>query len=105
VSDADRAVEHVVRSTLASAPAGRRRARRGGRRERHRPAPLGGRPGRRDEELRRGVPVWATLIALQEDGVVTAGLVSAPALGRRWWASRGGGAHTGGALTAPGGCR
>ena len=46
----------------------------------------------------RGVPVWATLIALQEDGVVTAGLVSAPALGRRWWASRGAGAHTGGAL-------
>ena len=44
----------------------------------------------------RGVPVWATLVALQErrdtgDEVVV-GVVSAPALGRRWWATRGGGA-------------
>ena len=42
----------------------------------------------------RGVPVWATLIALQVDGEVTLGVVSAPALGRRWWARRGGGAWT-----------
>ena len=40
----------------------------------------------------RGAPVWATLIALREDGVVTTGVVSAPALGRRWWAARGEGA-------------
>jgi histidinol-phosphatase len=40
----------------------------------------------------RGVPVWATLIALQEGGAVALGVVSAPALGRRWWARRGGGA-------------
>jgi len=40
----------------------------------------------------RGVPVWATLLALERDGEVVAGLVSAPALGRRWWAERGGGA-------------
>ena len=40
----------------------------------------------------RGVPVWATLIALERDGRVVAGAVSAPALGRRWWASSGGGA-------------
>jgi histidinol-phosphatase len=40
----------------------------------------------------RGIPVWATLIALAhaERGVVTA-VVSAPALGRRWWASSGAG--------------
>jgi histidinol-phosphatase len=44
----------------------------------------------------RGVPVWATLIALEEDGRVTLGVVSAPALGRRWWAERGGGAWAGG---------
>ena len=44
----------------------------------------------------RGVPVWATLIALQEDGVTTVGVASAPALGRRWWASRGGGAYADG---------
>ena len=42
----------------------------------------------------RGVPVWASLIALLEDGVPTVGMVSAPALNRRWWAGRGLGAHT-----------
>jgi histidinol-phosphatase len=40
----------------------------------------------------RRVPVWATLLALEVDGRVTVGVVSAPALGRRWWASRDGGA-------------
>ena len=48
----------------------------------------------------RGVPVWATLIALEEDGEIIAGCVSAPALGRRWWASKGTGAHTGKSLMA-----
>ncbi len=40
----------------------------------------------------RGVPVWATLIALMNGEDVVVGVVSAPALGRRWWASAGGGA-------------
>ena len=40
----------------------------------------------------RGVPVWASLIALLEDGVPSVGVVSAPALQRRWWAARGQGA-------------
>lgn len=40
----------------------------------------------------RGVPVWATLIALLVDGVPTVGVVSAPALRRRWWAAQGQGA-------------
>ncbi|AVP69469.1 histidinol-phosphatase [Prescottella equi] len=40
----------------------------------------------------RGVPVWASLIALLEDGVPVVGVVSAPALRRRWWASAGEGA-------------
>jgi histidinol-phosphatase len=44
----------------------------------------------------RGIPVWATLLALQREGVVELGLVSAPALGRRWWAIRGEGAFAGG---------
>src|SRR5215203_7278022 len=39
----------------------------------------------------RGVPVWATLIALEREGRVELGVVSAPALHRRWWAARGGG--------------
>jgi histidinol-phosphatase len=40
----------------------------------------------------RGVPVWATLIALECDGVFEVGVVSAPALGYRWWGVRGAGA-------------
>jgi histidinol-phosphatase len=40
----------------------------------------------------RGIPVWATLVALQEGEELVVGVVSAPALGRRWWASRGAGA-------------
>src|SRR5689334_16381880 len=42
----------------------------------------------------RGVPVWATLIALLVDGVPEVGVVSAPALARRWWAGTGQGAFT-----------
>jgi histidinol-phosphatase len=44
----------------------------------------------------RGVPVFATLIALERDGRVELGVVSAPALGRRWWAARGQGAFANG---------
>jgi histidinol-phosphatase len=44
------------------------------------------------KQYARGLPVWATLIALERDGEIVAGVVSAPALGHRWWASRGGGA-------------
>jgi histidinol-phosphatase len=44
----------------------------------------------------RGVPVWATLIALERDGEIVCGVVSAPALARRWWALRGGGAFMNG---------
>lgn len=46
----------------------------------------------------RGVPVWASLIALMVENEVVAGVVSAPALGRRWWASRGAGAYVGKSL-------
>lgn len=42
----------------------------------------------------RGMPVWATLIALSENGETVAAVVSAPALGRRWWATKGHGAFT-----------
>jgi len=44
----------------------------------------------------RGVPVWATLLALERDGQVDVALVSAPALGRRWWAVRDGGCFAAG---------
>jgi histidinol-phosphatase len=43
----------------------------------------------------RGIPVWATLLALEREGVVDVALVSAPALTRRWWAARGQGAWAG----------
>jgi histidinol-phosphatase len=44
----------------------------------------------------RGIPVWATLIALEEDDRVSLGVVSAPALAHRWWAERGSGAFANG---------
>ena len=44
----------------------------------------------------RGIPAWGTLIALERDGEIVVGVVSAPALRRRWWASRGGGAFADG---------
>ena len=42
----------------------------------------------------RGVPIWATLIALRVNGIIMTSVVSAPAMGRRWWAHRGNGAFT-----------
>ncbi|HEX6179363.1 MAG TPA: inositol monophosphatase family protein, partial [Thermoanaerobaculia bacterium] len=44
----------------------------------------------------RGIPVFATLIGLEVNGVLTVGVVSAPALQRRWWGSRGDGAYVNG---------
>ena len=44
------------------------------------------------KQYARGLPVWATLIALERGGETVVGVASAPALGQRWWAERGGGA-------------
>jgi histidinol-phosphatase len=44
----------------------------------------------------RGIPVFASLIALERRGTLIAAVASAPALGRRWWATRGGGAFADG---------
>jgi histidinol-phosphatase len=46
------------------------------------------------KQFLRGLPSWATLIALQDSGETVAAVVSAPALGRRWWATRGEGAFS-----------
>ncbi len=40
----------------------------------------------------RGIPIWATLLAVERGGELVAALVSAPALGQRWTAVRGRGA-------------
>jgi histidinol-phosphatase len=96
VSDADRAVEEKLRSIIV--------------RERPKDAILGEEFGAHAGRLHngrewiidpidgtksfvRGVPIWATLIALREEGTITVGVVSAPALGRRWWAAPDTGAH------------
>jgi histidinol-phosphatase len=95
VTDADRGAEEMLRSTLAQ----------------HRPddavlgeefggtAVFAGRQWVLDpidgtKNFVRGVPVWSTLIALLVDGVPQVGVVSAPALARRWWAGSGEGAFT-----------
>ncbi len=100
VTEADREVEHAISEGLAAA--------------RPDDAILGeefGATGRQDGEHRphrqwiidpidgtanflRGVPIWGTLIALAIDGVPVVGVVSAPALGQRWWGAIGLGAYT-----------
>lgn len=60
----------------------------------------GGRSGRRwvldpvdgTAQFVRGIPVWGTQVALVEDGRAVAAIVSAPAMGRRWWGRVGEGA-------------
>jgi histidinol-phosphatase len=50
------------------------------------------------EEFTRGIPTFGTLVGIEEDGEIVAGIVSAPALsqGTRWWAYRGEGAYRSG---------
>jgi histidinol-phosphatase len=57
------------------------------------------------ENYLRGVPAWATLIALMDGNDVMVGVVSAPALNRRWWASVGSGTYTGRSLHSATRCR
>jgi histidinol-phosphatase len=96
VSEADRGVEEALRERIAAERAG------GGviGEEFGAEEATGGRwildPIDGTKNFVRGIPIWATLIALERDGVVQAGLASAPALGRRWWASRGEGAFADG---------
>jgi histidinol-phosphatase len=92
VSEADRAVEEHLRGRIAAERPG----------ERVLGEELGADPGDGPQwvldpidgtrNYTRGIPVWATLISLDD----TVAVVSAPALGRRWWATRGGGAFANG---------
>lgn len=94
VTDADQAVERAIREGIAEARPG--------------DAIYGEEYGTEGDSPRqwiidpidgtanflRGVPVWATLIALAVDGVPKLGVVSMPAFHRRWWGAAGLGAHT-----------
>jgi len=94
VTDADRAVEQALKAILAS--------------ERESDGIIGeefGNSGSIDRKwiidpidgtanYMRGVPVWASLIALSVGQKPVLSVVSAPALGRRWWAAPGVGAFT-----------
>jgi histidinol-phosphatase len=96
VTEADRAVEAEIRSMLADARAedavlGEEQGGSGNAPRRWIVDPIDG-----TRNYARGVPVWATLVALEESGTVSLGVVSAPALGRRWWAERGDGAFANG---------
>lgn len=100
VTDADRAAEELIRSQLS--------------RSRSRDQVIGEEFGTTGASARqwiidpidgtrnfvRGVPVWATLIGLIEDGQPVIGLVSAPSLNRRWWGGAGAGAWTGSRISA-----
>jgi histidinol-phosphatase len=95
VSEADRAAEETVRSLVAASGRGEsvfgEELGDDGGDARWIVDPIDG-----TKSYVRGVPVWATLLALEREGVVEVGLVSAPALGRRWWAVRGEGAWAAG---------
>lgn len=92
VSDADRTAEETIRSLVAGS--GRGESVHGeefgddGGDTKWIVDPIDG-----TKSFVRGSPVWATLLALEREGVVTVGLVSAPLLRRRWWAIRGEGAY------------
>jgi histidinol-phosphatase len=99
VSDADTAVEKALRATL-----GRTRPRDGVLGEEYGATEAAAGPGTRrwvidpidgTKNFIRGVPIWGTLIALMEGDRAMVGLVSAPALGRRWWGAVGHGAYAG----------
>ncbi|MGD9959488.1 inositol monophosphatase family protein [Nocardioides sp.] len=98
VTDADQAVEDGIRRTLSRARSrdavtGEETGSTGHSQRRWIVDPIDG-----TKNFVRGVPVWATLISLVVDEEVVLGVVSAPALQRRWWASAGNGAWTGRSL-------
>jgi histidinol-phosphatase len=98
VTDADQAVEESIRRTLSRARSrdaitGEEQGSTGHSQRRWVIDPIDG-----TKNFVRGVPVWATLISLVVDDEVVLGVVSAPLLQRRWWASKGNGAWTGRSL-------
>ncbi|MDP3967515.1 MAG: histidinol-phosphatase [Nocardioides sp.] len=105
VTDADRSVEEMIRRTLSrarprDAVTGEEEGTTGSSNRRWVVDPIDG-----TKNFVRGVPVWATLISLVVDDEVVVGVVSAPRLNRRWWASTGSGAWTGRSLVKAMPCR
>ncbi|GAA4679333.1 histidinol-phosphatase [Nocardioides nanhaiensis] len=105
VTDADRAVEEGIRRTLSrvrsrDAVTGEEEGTTGSGSRRWIVDPIDG-----TKNFVRGVPVWATLISLAVDDEVVLGVVSAPQLQRRWWASTGAGAWTGRSLLKASPCQ
>jgi histidinol-phosphatase len=85
VTEGDRAVEEMVRERLAlahpdDAIVGEEYGATGSSARRWIVDPIDGTSG-----YARGIPVWATLLALERDGALAVGVMSAPALGARWW--------------------
>jgi histidinol-phosphatase len=94
VTDADLAVERAIRDMLAAERPddgifGEEFGAEGGTARQWIIDPIDG-----TANFLRGVPLWGTMIALAIDGVPRVGVVSSPALGRRWWAAAGSGAWT-----------
>lgn len=92
VTDADRVVERSIRSGIASARPddsilGEEYGTEGSGSRQWIIDPIDG-----TANFLRGVPIWGTLIALAIDGVPVVGVVSSPALAKRWWAAAGHGA-------------
>src|SRR4051795_479808 len=105
VTDADEAVEESIRRTLSrvrsrDAITGEEQGSTGHSQRRWVIDPIDG-----TKNFVRGVPVWATLIALAVDDEVVLSVVSAPQLQRRWWASSGHGAWTGRSLLKASRCQ
>jgi histidinol-phosphatase len=105
VTDADEAVEESIRRTLSrvrsrDAVTGEEQGSTGHSQRRWVIDPIDG-----TKNFVRGVPVWATLISLVVDDEVVLGVVSAPLLQRRWWASTGNGAWTGRSLLKASRCQ
>ena len=99
VTEADRGVERLVRERLAAARpedsiVGEEEGRSGEGPRRWIIDPIDG-----TKNYVRGIPFWATLLALEVAGEIEVGVVSAPAVGRRWWARRGQGAFVDDGLT------
>ena len=105
VTDADQSVEEGIRRVLSrarprDAVQGEETGSTGHSQRRWVVDPIDG-----TKNFVRGVPVWASLISLMVDDEVVVGVVSAPALNRRWWAMKDGGAWTGKSLLRATACQ